>query len=103
MSDPRELDPLEMSESLRNPQLEPADHCWVVLVDFGPTAGGWAPGSIQLPWLATPAPFVYTGNDLLALEAVRSVCRKTTQETGRPTRLVRFSQREDISVFGGSS
>lgn len=101
--EPRDLDPLEVSESLRNPQLEPVDHCWVVLMDFGPNAGGWAPGAIPLPWLTAPAPFVYTGNDLQTLEAVRAICRQTTQETGRPTRLVRFTQREDIAVFGGSS
>jgi hypothetical protein len=91
-----------VSDSLRNPQLEPADHCYTILQDFGPHAGGWGPAAIKLPWLkAGPAPFVYTGRDPDVLEKVAQTCERVAAETGLETRLVRFSSREDLAVFGG--
>jgi hypothetical protein len=93
-----------VSDTLRNPQLEPADHCYTILQDFGPHAGGWGPVAISLPWLkAGPAPFVYTGHDLDVLEKVAQACVRLAAETGRPTRLVRFSVREDLAAFGGGA
>jgi hypothetical protein len=92
-----------LSESLRNPQLEPSDSCWTVLQDHGPTNGGWGPAAIVVPWLEQPAVFVYTGNDPKVIELVKSACRALAQHTGKPTRLVRFNSREDVFVVGGSS
>jgi hypothetical protein len=96
--------PSELSESLRNPQLVPSDHCYTVLQDHGPNEGGWGPAAIMLPGLLSqPTPFVYTGEDERALEVVKQACRVLAQRTGKPTRLVRYTQREDVFVVGGSS
>jgi hypothetical protein len=90
-----------VSDTLRNPQLEPADHCYTILQDFGPHAGGWGPVAISLPWLkAGPAPFVYTGHDPDVLDKVAEACERLAAHTGRQTRLVRFSARDDLAVYG---
>lgn len=92
-----------MSDSLRNPQLEPADHCLTVLQDHGLNQGGWGPAAVVVPWFPQPTPFVYTGADPKVEQVMVAVCRRMAQETGKPTRLVRFTVREDVAVFGGSS
>ena len=89
--------------SVRDPQLVPAEECITVLQDFGPNDGGWGPAAVVVPWLPGPQPFVYTGSAPHVIEVMTAVCRRMAQETGRPTRLVRFTQREDLAVFGGSS
>ena len=91
------------SPSLRNPQLEPADHVFVVLQDCGPNDGGWGPIAINLPWMEAPTPFVYTGDADFVLEAVARVVRAEAQRTGRPTRLVRYTGCENVYVVSGSS
>lgn len=102
MLDPHE-DVRALSESFRNPQLEPADHCLTVIQDHGPNNGGWGPTAVVVPWLPQPTPFVYTGADPNVERVMVAVCRKLAQDTGKPTRLVRFTQRDDVAVFGGSS
>lgn len=97
------MDARDISDSLANPQLEPADHAYVVLCDFGPAGGGWGPLAISLPWLPTPTPFVYTGTDEGVIAQVAQACQVHAQATGRPTKLVRFSQIEDVFSVGGSS
>ena len=92
-----------MSESLRHPQLEPSDHCYVILQDHGPNEGGWGPAAVQWPGFGTPRPFVYTGPSEDVLVVAESVCRALAQATGKPTRLVCYRGREDVAVFGGSS
>ncbi|HWE82650.1 MAG TPA: hypothetical protein VG265_13455 [Gaiellaceae bacterium] len=93
-----------MSESLRNPQLEPADHCYTVIGDHGPNGGGWGPVAIAIPpMIPRPAPFVYTGRDPVVLRELEVAARRIAQESGMPVRLVRFTAREDVAVFGGSS
>lgn len=93
----------EMSLSVREPQLEPSESCLTVIQDHGLGDGGWGPAAIALPWAPTPRPFVYTGSDPNVERAMVLLCRRLAQETGKPTRLVRFTQREDVAVFGGSS
>jgi hypothetical protein len=91
-------------ESLRSPQLTPSDHCYAILQDHGPRSGGWGPAAIALPPLIpTPAPFVYTGSSEGAIEVATAACRQLAQITGKPTRLVRYTHREDLVVFGGSN
>jgi len=102
--DPRFGEPLGLSESLANPQLEPADHCYTILQDHGPADGGWGPAAIAiLPTMPQPTPFVYTGSDPRVLAVIVSSCRQLAQRMGKPTRLVRYDRREDYAVFGGSS
>lgn len=93
----------EVSESARNPQLEPSDSCLTVLQDHGPQNGGWGPAAVVVPWLPQPTLFVYTGSDPNVEHVMFAICRSLAQETGKPTRLVRFTQRDDVAVFGGSS
>lgn len=92
-----------LSDSLRDPQLEPSDHAYVVLQDFGPDAGGWGPAAVKLPWMEQPRPFVYTGEAEHVLEVVSELCRSMAQTTGKPTRLVRYSLRDDVFIVGGAS
>lgn len=90
-------------KSLREPQLEPSDHCMTILTDFGPANGGWGPAAVMLPGFSAPGLFVYTGSDEMVMAVMPSIARNLAQETGRPTRLVRYSKREDVFVVGGSS
>lgn len=93
-----------MSESLRNPQLEPSDHCWLILQNHGPADGGWGPAAVAIPPLMNvPRPFVYTGSSDVAIEGAKQLARELAQHTGKATRLVRYSQRDDVFVVGGSS
>jgi hypothetical protein len=98
-------DPRRLSQSWREPQLEPADHCYTILQDFGPNGGGWGPAALALPWQVPgdARPFVYTGNDPTVLTAPEQICRGLAAETGLPTKLVRFTAREDVASFGGAS
>lgn len=97
-------DPRELSQSYMDPQTVPADHCYTVLQDHGVNDGGWGPAALLLPWLPGGArPIVYTGSAAHVIEALTQACRMLAQETGKPTRLVCFTQREDVATFGGSS
>lgn len=86
----------ELSASYRDPQVEPVDHCYVVLQDCGPQEGGWGPVAIPMPWFQHPRPFVYTGDEPHVLDAIKQVCYRMTQHSGRATRLVRYTGREDV-------
>lgn len=93
-----------MSESLREPQKTPSDHCWTVLQDHGPANGGWGPAAVIVPWLSpTPHPFVYTGDAPHVIEWLKTACRRLAADSGKPTILVRYTQREDVFTVGGSS
>jgi hypothetical protein len=94
---------LDESASYREPQLDPSDECLTVIQDFGLGGGGWGPAAVSVPWLEVPTPFVYTGSDPNVVAVMTAICRRMAQDTGRPTRLVRFTVREDVAVFGGSS
>lgn len=82
---------------------EPPQHCWTILQDHGLGDGGWGPAAIGILGGDTPRPVFYTRSDDATIEAMVLVCKKIAQDTGKPTRLVRFSQREDVFVVGGSS
>lgn len=92
-----------MSESLREPQLTPSDHCYTILQDHGPFDGGWGPTAVALIPGMDPRPVVYTGSQESAIERFKEFARQLAQTTGKPTRVVRYSKREDIFVVGGSS
>jgi hypothetical protein len=94
-----------MSESLRDPQIQPADHCYTILQDHGPNDGGWGPaGVMKSPFPGVgPGPIAYTGSQESAIEGLKAIAQIMAQDTGKPTRLVRFSHREDVYVVGGSS
>lgn len=82
----------------------PSDHCYTVLQDHGPRDGGWGPVAVVIPGVGGPPQlFVYTGNSPVVIRTMTALCRVLAQETGKPTRFSRFSQREDIAFFGGSS
>lgn len=86
----------------REPQLTPPDHVWTVLQDYGPGDGGWGPATVAMP-LVGVAPIIYSGNDPTTIAALKTLCRLAAQDTGKPTRLVRYTTREDVYVVGGSS
>lgn len=94
----------ELSQSFREPQLEPAGHCYTILQDHGPADGGWGPAAVMIPGVpGGPRPFVYTGSDPHTLSVMQSICQGLAAETGKPTLFVKYTQREDIVLFGGSS
>ena len=93
----------ELSDSFRHPQEEPSDHCYTILQDHGPNNGGWGPATIHMPGLPQPTPVVYTGTQSEALTLFFIAARQLAQATGKPTRVCRYSQREDLRVFGGSN
>lgn len=82
----------------------PSDHCYTVLQDHGPNDGGWGPAAVVIPGISPdPQLFVYTGESPDVMRAMVALCRALAQETGKPTRFCRFTGREDIAFFGGSS
>lgn len=94
----------DTAPSVKEPQGEPSDHCYTVLQDHGPNDGGWGPAAIVIPGMSdNPQLFVYTGKSEEVIMGVASACRLLAQVTGKPTRLVRFTQWEDVAFFGGSS
>jgi hypothetical protein len=100
----REVAAEELIPSLAEPQNVPADHCYTVLQDHGPKDGGWGPAAVVLPFISdAPQPFIYTGDSPDVIRAMVALCRSLAQETGKPTRFVKFTQWEDVAFFGGSS
>lgn len=97
----------ELSQSYREPQKEPSDHCYTVLQDHGPNDGGWGPAAVVLRGLGggfeVPRPFVYTGSAPHVIEVITSLCRALGAETGKPTIFAKYTQREDVFVVEGSS
>jgi hypothetical protein len=88
-------------ESLRTPQLEPADVCYTILQDHGASHGGWGPAAIVMPPLIPePVPFIYTGSDTTALAGLFQTARRLAEQTGKETRLVCFHNREDLATYG---
>jgi hypothetical protein len=93
-----------MSESLREPQLTPADHVYVILQDHGPADGGWGPAAVLAPPIVnSPQLWFYTGTSPVVINWAKDACRMLAQHTGKPTMLARYEQREDVFVVGGAS
>lgn len=85
------------SRSLREPQLEPSDHCYTILQDHGPDNGGWGPAALVLPGIpGGPRPFIYTGSDSTTLSVMASLVSGLAMETGKATLLAKYTQREDV-------
>lgn len=94
----------ELSQSYREPQEEPSDHCYTVIQDHGPGDGGWGPAAVMLPWVGDgPRPFVYTGSAPHVIDTMAGICRGLAAETGKATILAKYTQREDVFVVEGSS
>lgn len=93
----------DQSPALENTQEEPSGHCYTVLQDHGARGGGWGPAVLAVPGIEGVHPFVYTGDSRDVIRRMTALCRSLAQETGKPTRFVRFTQREDVAFFGGSS
>lgn len=88
-----------MSQSQREPQVVPADHAYTILQDHGPNDGGWGQAAVSILGMS-PRPFVYTGSDGQTIETVKALVDALATETGKPTRLVRYTQREDLYEAG---
>lgn len=98
------IDPKELSQSFREPQEDPSDHCYTILQDHGPNDGGWGPAAVMLAGVsAGPHPFVYTGNAAHVLSSMQQVVSKLAAATGKPTMFCKYSQREDIFLAPGSA
>jgi hypothetical protein len=100
------MDPEELraaAPSYVEPQLEPSDHAYTILQDHGPNNGGWGPAAVLFPWESRPIMFVYTGDAPHVLDVLQRACRNAAQDTGKPTRLVRYERRVDVFSVGGAS
>lgn len=90
-------DPGDLSQSLREPQLEPSDHAYTILQDHGPEDGGWGPAAISLPSLGfETGPIIYTGEREETIEKLKQVVETLALGTRKPTVLARYSKREDV-------
>lgn len=88
--------------SQREPQLEPADHVYVLLQDHGPGNGGWGPAAaIGLPGMEWMGPIVYTGSDTATIEQLHEIARIARDHSGKPTILARYTVRLDELVLPG--
>lgn len=92
------LTPLPL-KSMREPQLEPADHCYTILADYGENGGGWGPVAVGVPWLRDATPVVYTGSDANAVAALKESAAAHADKSGLTTRLVRFSKVDEYEEF----
>lgn len=88
-----------MSESLRNPALEPPESVLTLIADYGLGGGGWGPAAVQLPNMTSPAPFVYTGDATEVLMALHILAQTLAREYGIEARICRFTEREDLAVY----
>lgn len=85
--------------SIRDPQLVPSDHIYVILQDHGPRDGGWGPASLVGVGMP-PGPAIYTGSDEVTLFVLRELAENLARQTGKPTRFSCFTSREDLASFG---
>lgn len=93
-------DGFDIPPSLFDPKLFPPEHCYVLIQDHGPLDGGWGPASVQIvDWLPL-GPVVYTGSNKDTIQGLIKLSEKIAQDTGKPTRLVCFRDRQDVAIFG---
>ena len=91
---------LSLSEG--EPQQTPSDHCYTILQDHGPD-NGWGPAAMALPGWSHLVPVVYTGRDTMTILLLQELAAEMFRKTGKATRLVCFTQRDDVGVWEGEN
>jgi hypothetical protein len=79
------------------------EYVLAVIQDHGPGDGGWGPATIAgggFPW---PKPLITTRADEKNTEWFRQLARRVANETGKPTKVVRYRRDEELLSIGGSS
>jgi hypothetical protein len=79
------------------------EHVWVVLQDHGPSDGGWGPATVHADSFPWPKPLITTRDSASTHEWFETLARKLANETGKPTKLVRFKRDEVLLSIAGSS
>jgi hypothetical protein len=79
---------------------DPSDHCYTILQDHGPHDGGWGPAAVLIPGIpGGPHPFIYTGSEQTTVDSLEAIVEGLARETGKPTILAKYTQREDVYVM----
>lgn len=86
----------------RYAQGEP-EYVFVVLQDHGPDDGGWGPATLITSGWAWPKPLITTRSNKETIAWFYELAAKLADETGKPTKVVRFKRDEDLASYGGSS
>lgn len=93
----------DMSPTLKEPQITPSDHCYLILQDYGIDGGGWGPSAIEIEGIGMIGPAVYTGNDATTIMAFCHLVEELYIKTGRETKLVKYTGYEEIKSAGGEN
>lgn len=81
----------------------PSDHVYTIMQNHGREEAGWGPAAVVMPMLGDgPRPVIYSGNNTGTIMAMSQIAKELATRSGKETRLVRFSEREDIATFGGN-
>lgn len=76
---------------------DPSDCLYTILQDHGET--GWGPALVVIPLIDRALPIVYTGDNAQALANLGNIAVGLAAETGKPTILARYTNREDLLVL----
>jgi hypothetical protein len=93
-------EPPEIPTSLDEPELDPPDRVLMVITNFGPEGGGWGPAAFLSTLTGMSGPFVYTSDKTHVLAAAHQLAKQIAA-AGQEARVCRFTEREDLGVYGG--
>jgi hypothetical protein len=86
----------------RSAQPEP-EYVLAVIQDHGPNDGGWGPATIMGTSIPVPTPCITTRYSESNAEWFRSLALRIANETGKPTKVIRYRRDEELLSIGGSS
>ena len=74
-----------------------------VVQDHGPNDGGWGPATVVSSDWRWPKPLITTRTNAETLSWLEEMARQVAQETGKPTKYLRFKLDAELLSIGGSS
>jgi hypothetical protein len=91
-----------VSRRFAEAQPEP-EYVLAIVQDHGPGDGGWGPATIMGTSIPVPTPAISTRVTPRNVEWFRQLARQLANETGKPTKVVRYRRDEELLSIGGSS
>jgi hypothetical protein len=82
--------------SIREPQIVPTGHAYLVLQDHGPGQGGWGPAAALIPGVGIKGPILYTGTDQETIDQIMQMTHDIWSITNKPTKLVKYTEMEEV-------
>lgn len=91
-----------MSPKFPFAQPEP-EYVLAIVQDHGPNDGGWGPATIAGTSIPVPTPAITTRVTPENTEWFERLARRIANETGKPTKVIRYRRDEELLSIGGSS